>query len=270
MIHRLLRPHRRWHRLVTDAVSGELSPLAAPRLQQHLAGCIACRRRFEEEQALRRALRALPLLSPARSLRLDPAQLASQQPAPAPRRTLPPAIVYGVRGLAAASLLLFAIVTVATLTSDADEGHISSAARDTSAGPTLMSTEAPEAGALSAPEAAPTERPAAPTPQAGVASPPTGGAFGAGATEAPELVPAAPEPETKAAPPPDAAAPGSPSEHTGGSATGNEAPVATTAAGSPAPANESRPPRSLLAAGAFALAALLALGAVEMTRRRKT
>lgn len=269
MIDRILRPHRRWHRLVTDAVSGELSPLAAARLQEHLAGCIACRRRFEEEQALQCALRALPLLSPARSLRLSAAQVSGQPPAPAPRRTLPPAILHGVRGLAAASLLLFAIVTVTTLTSDTDEGQISTAARDTSAGPAFMSTEAPEAGALSAPEAAPTERPAAPTPQPGVASPPAGGAFGAGATEAPGLVPAAPEPETRAAPPPDAAAPGSPSERTGGSANGNEAPVVTTAAGSPAPANESRPPRSLLAAGAFALAALLALGAVEITRRRK-
>lgn len=263
MIDRILRPHRRWHRLVTDAISGELSPVDAARLQEHLASCTACRLRFEQEQALQRALRALPLLAPTRSLHLSPTQVSRlQQPAPSPRRTPPPAIVYGVRGLAAASLLLFAVVTVTTLTGGAEEGHISSAARDTNAGPAPMSTEVPEAGALSAPGAAPTSYP-------GVASPPAGGAFGAAATEAPEFVPASPKPETKSAPPSVAAAPGSPGEPTGGSATGDEAPVATTATGTPAPANESRPPRSLLAAGAFALAALLALGAVEITRRQK-
>lgn len=268
MIDRLFRPHRRWHRLISDAVTGECSPSDAARLEAHLAGCPACRNRLEEERELQRSLRALPLLAPSRSLRLTPAQVAAPAPARPARPGVPPALVYGARGVAAAAVLLFAAVATVTLTGDSGEDRVSTAARDADAGVTLMSTEAPEAAATDtgAPLASPV---AEPTPVPGVASPPPGGAVGAGATEGPGAFPVTPgpagEPQAPAAPG-EAEATG---KRAGDDARGGEPSVVTFAAGPAGEPREARPRWPLFAAGAFAAAALTALGAVEFSRRRR-
>ena len=263
MIDRIFRRHRRWHDLLVDVVSGRASAGGREAFNRHLAACDACRTRFEGQQAIRAALRELPLLEPSRSLRLTPAMLEpSRRPAPSP---LPAPLILGVRGIAAAAVALFAAVAVLTLADTPDRDTVSTAPADGPAGVGLMSTEAAD----DAPVAPLAEPSPGPTSTAGVGPPPNGGASGAAAT-APVGVTPAPQPAAAGeAPPPDASASPAPGER----AADTTAPKAGGDALGPPAASRSETTEArwpLFASGALAVLALVTLAAVELRRRRRT
>jgi hypothetical protein len=263
MIDWLFRRHRRWHDLLTDVVSGRAAPAERDAFDRHLAACDACRTRFEGQQAIRGALRGLPLFEPSRSLRLSPAMVeASNPPARPPGRS---PVVLITRVAAAAAVALFAAVAVLTLADTPDRGSVSTAPADGPAGVGLMSTEAADDAPV-APLAAPS--PAA-TSTAGVGPPPNGGVSGAAAT-APVGVTPAPQPAAAGeAPPRNASASPAPGER----AADTTAPKAGGDALGPAAASRSETEEArwpLFASGALAVLALVALAAVELRRRRRT
>lgn len=268
MIDRLLRRHRAWHALITDAVSGRADDASLRRLEAHTARCAACRARLEEERALRAALESLPLRQPSRSFRLTPAML--EGPRPVPRGAVPRPLLLGARGLAAAAVAAFAVLAVLTVAAPGSDDSASLASRER-AEDAAAPMAAPSGGDIAG--GAATMAPFAVTPEStpGLAPPPTGGAGASSSDRSPGPEPA-PEP---AAP---AAEPGASAGDAGGEVRTTAA-ADDAAAGKAAPAaagaefrepGRSGPPGWLLvAAGAAAALALASLAALEIARRRQ-
>ncbi len=254
MIHRLVRRHQQFHRLITDALAGAASPADRARLDAHLARCAACRERFAEEEHLVQLLHAAPPLQPSRSLRLTPAMVAR----PARRPPLPAPVLVLTRAAAAASVALFAVVASLTLLSGDDPGNPGTAAKDA------------EFTTLGAPEVTEGPPDVAPSPLAepepGVAPAPGGGATGAGATPA---LPGSPPDEPSIAAdtgglaPGDTPAPAADLHRSGDTAE----PERVADPLRDRQQSESRWP--LAATGTLAVAALAALVTVETYRRRR-
>jgi hypothetical protein len=63
-----MRPHRFWTDRLSEALDGTLAPEQARGLEDHLAGCPACRRVGDELEEVRRRARALPMSPPTADL----------------------------------------------------------------------------------------------------------------------------------------------------------------------------------------------------------
>ncbi|WP_322797178.1 anti-sigma factor family protein [Tepidiforma sp.] len=267
MIQRLLHRHRRFEALVVAAVDGRLDSAGQAAFERHLAGCSRCRAAFEAQRALRNALASLPLHEPSRSHRLTPAMLAEARPAPA---RVPPSLIVAARLSAAAAVAAFALTAAFTLAGGGDEGSRELAAPEVKDAPgadiMAAGTQSPEDARSSAPETPEL----APTPVPGIASPPGGGASGAGAMSP------TPEPPQTGRPEPTPAEAGG--ESVAPFATGAESPTApdgappadTLVPTATAPADDSPPRWPLALAGVLAAAAVTALAALEFRRRRSS
>lgn len=263
MIQRLLHRHRRFEALLVAAVDGRLDAAGQAEFERHLAGCSRCRAAFEEQRALRNALASLPLHEPSRSLRLTPAMVAESHPAP-PR--VPAPLIVAARFTAAAAVAAFALAAAFTLAGgDESSRELAAPEMKDAAGADIMAagTQSPEDARSSAPETPE----AAPTPLPGIASPPGGGASGAGA------VSPTPEPPPTGRPEPTPAETGG--ESVAPFATGAESPAPADHASpdalvpAAAPHRDDSPPRWPLAlTGSLAALAVAALAALEIRRRR--
>lgn len=74
--------HERLQEQLSAYLDGELGEGERRRLEEHLAGCPACRARLRTLEETVRLLRALPTVPPPRSFKLTPTMIA---PAPRPR-----------------------------------------------------------------------------------------------------------------------------------------------------------------------------------------